>query len=156
MKKNTCCFTGHRRLPEYKAESIKRRLDQEVDHLIDQGVTDFISGGAIGFDLMAAAVIAEKKKCGKPLRLIFALPCANHNARWPSSETDLLNSLLTHADEIICLQDEYTPDCMRKRNEYMVSCSAHCICAMIHPRTGTSQTVNLARRAGLQVINVAE
>ncbi|NLO84585.1 MAG: DUF1273 domain-containing protein [Clostridiales bacterium] len=156
MRKNTCCFTGHRRLPDYKAESIKKRLDQEVENLINQGVTDFISGGAIGFDLMAAAVVAEKKKHHDSLRLIFALPCGNHNARWSSSETDLLHSLLTHADEVICLCDAYTPDCMRKRNEYMVNHSAHCICALIHQRTGTSQTVNFAQRNALQVINVAD
>ena len=50
MKERTCCFTGHRGLPQDRVERIVMNLNKEVDHLIAQGVTDFISGGALGFD----------------------------------------------------------------------------------------------------------
>lgn len=49
-KSFTCCFTGHRRLPKEKMRHIVKRLDQEVENLISQGVTDFISGGALEID----------------------------------------------------------------------------------------------------------
>lgn len=55
-------FTGHRRLPKDKIKHIIIRLNQEVDNLISQGITDFISGGAIGFDQIAASVITAKKE----------------------------------------------------------------------------------------------
>lgn len=63
-KAKTCCFTGHRRLPKDKIEQIVIRLNQEVDNLISQGVTDFISGGALGFDQIAASLIVAKKEMG--------------------------------------------------------------------------------------------
>jgi uncharacterized phage-like protein YoqJ len=56
-KETTCCFTGHRRLPKDKIEHIIMRLNQEMDNLISQGVTNFISGGALGFDQIGASLI---------------------------------------------------------------------------------------------------
>lgn len=153
---NTCCFTGHRKLPKYRIEGIVKRLDQEVNNLIHQGVTDFVSGGAIGFDLVAASLIIAKREMGKSIRLVFALPCPNYNARWAERENQLLSALLGEADEVVYVSDEYNDDCMKLRNEYMVNRSAHCICALLHQRSGTSQTVNFARNNGLNVINVAK
>ncbi len=60
MKEKNCCFTGHRKLPQYKINYIIKRLDHEIENLIAQGVTDFISGGAMGFDLIAASAILSK------------------------------------------------------------------------------------------------
>jgi len=61
MKLHTCCFTGHRVLPANQIEGIIIRLDEEIDRLIVQGITDFISGGALGFDQIAASLIIAKK-----------------------------------------------------------------------------------------------
>lgn len=156
MKDNTCCFTGHRKLPKYKIESIIKRLDIEVENLIHQGVTDFVSGGAIGFDLLAASFMIAKREMGKPVRLIFALPCPDHDANWTEGEKQLLRSLLAESDEIVYVSEEYSGDCMKLRNEYLVNRSAYCICALLHQRSGTSQTVGFAGKNGLHVMNVAE
>ena len=47
MKNKTCCFTGHRKLPAKKMQSIIFKLNSEVERLIQEGVTTFISGGAL-------------------------------------------------------------------------------------------------------------
>ena len=62
MKEKTCCFTGHRNLPLNKIEQITRNLDLAIENLINEGVSDFISGGAVGFDLIAASLIVAKKE----------------------------------------------------------------------------------------------
>ena len=77
MQENICCFTGHRYLPPEKIEQIVMNLDREIEKLIGDGVTNFISGGALGFDQMAASLILAKKEMGKQIRLIFALPYKN-------------------------------------------------------------------------------
>lgn len=66
MKENICCLTGHRKLAKYRIDGIIKRLNQEIDNLINKGVTDFISGGAIGFDLIAASLVIAKKEMGNP------------------------------------------------------------------------------------------
>ena len=36
MKEKTCCFSGHRQLSQKKIEKIVKRLNEEVDRLIEQ------------------------------------------------------------------------------------------------------------------------
>lgn len=146
MKKlKTCCFTGHRRLPEDRIEQIILRLNQEVDNLISQGVTDFISGGALGFDQIAASLIVAKKEMGHDIRLIFALPCRNQDEFWSEKQKWLYYGLLDEADEVVYVSEEYYDGCMKKRNCYMVDRSAYCICALMCPTGGTAQTVRYGR-----------
>lgn len=150
-----CCFTGHRKLPKDKIEHIVKRLSQEIDNLISQGVTVFISGGALGFDQIAASLIIAKKEVGRDIRLVFALPCKNQDEFWNAEQKRLYRNLLAEADEIIYVSEEYADGCMKKRNRYMVDQSSYCICALLHPHSGTDQTVGYARQEGLKIINVA-
>ncbi|MDL2273764.1 DUF1273 domain-containing protein [Oscillospiraceae bacterium OttesenSCG-928-G22] len=154
MKEKTCCFTGHRKLPKEKIEQIVVALDCEVERLIEQGVTNFISGGALGFDQIAASLIVAKKEMGRDVRLIFALPCRNQDERWNDRQKQLYHNLLAEADEVIHVSEEYSDGCMKRRNRYMVDNSAYCICARLYPLSGTEQTVKYARQKGLRVINV--
>ena len=155
MKHNTCCFTGHRRLPKNKVTYILNRLNEEIDSLIRQGVTDFISGGALAFDQMAASLVIAKKKTGANIRLIFALPCRNQDEHWSAEEKDLYHGLLSEADEVRYISEEYSGGCMKKRNYYMVDNSGYCICALIYNMSGTAQTVRYAQKKELCVINIA-
>ena len=155
MNTNTCCFTGHRILPSNSVGSIVAQLDQAIDSLIADGVTDFISGGALGFDQMAASLVVSKKKMGQDVRLILALPCKNQDARWNDGQKKMYRDLLFEADEVIYVSEDYDSTCMKRRNEYMVAHSAYCICALLHKKSGTGQTVRLARKMGLKVIQVA-
>ena len=155
MRGHTCCFTGHRKLPKDKIERIVQNLNREVESLIAQGITDFISGGALGFDQIAASLIIAKKEMGQKIQLIFALPCKNQDEFWTDEQKQLYRKILAEADEVIYVSDEYADGCMKKRNRYMVERSGFCICALLHQMSGTGQTVRYARQKGLRVINVA-
>lgn len=154
-KETASCFTGHRLLPKDRVERILKRLDHEVENLIRQGITDFISGGALGFDQVAASLIVAKREMGADIRLIFALPCKNQDEQWNADQKRLYHNLLAAADEIIYVSAEYSDGCMKRRNRYMVDNSSYCICARLHSMSGTEQTVKYARQRGLRIINVA-
>jgi len=62
MEPFACCFSGHRKLLQSKIESIVKLLHIEIDNLIHEGVKDFISGGALGFDLLVASLIVARRK----------------------------------------------------------------------------------------------
>jgi len=83
------------------------------------------------------------------------LPCKNQDELWTDEQKKLYRDLLTEADEVIYVSEEYTDGCMKKRNRYMVDQSAHCICAHLYPMSGTEQTIKYAQRKGLRIINVA-
>lgn len=156
MKSKTCCFTGHRKLPEDKIENIINNLNIEVDRLISMGVTDFISGGALGFDQIAASLIIGKKEENKQIRLIFALPCKQQEQFWIKDQKKLYKKLLKEADEIIYISLEYDSLCMKKRNYYLVDSAEFCICAYTNKNSGTGQTVRYAKQRGISIINVAD
>ena len=156
LKQYTCCFTGHRKLPQKKIQHIIKRLSDEIDRLISQGVTDYISGGAVGFDLIAASMIIAKKEMGAKIRLVFALPCRNQDEYWWEKGKDLYRSLLSEADEVRYISEEYNSNCMKTRNHYMVDNSDYCICALISRVSGTAQTVRYAKQKGLQIINIGK
>lgn len=156
MRGQTCCFSGHRKMPVGKIQTIVERLNHEIDDLIRHGVTDFISGGAPGFDHIAAALVIAKKEMGQKIRLIFVLPCRNQDERWSDRQKQLYHSLLAEADKVVYVSEQYAVGCMKKRNKYMVDHSAYCICALLPPLNRTDQTVRYAWQKGLKVINVAK
>ena len=156
MHSTTCCFTGHRNLPQNKMDVIKKRLDHEIDDLITKGVTDFISGGAMGFDLLAASAVISQRESGAPIRLIFALPFRGHQNKWPDKDREILSKLLAKADEIVYVAEEFDIYCYERRNRYMVRQSGHCVAALINRYSGTGQTVRMAAEKGLSVINLCE
>lgn len=156
MQSGACCFAGHKFLPEATIEKLVIRLNREIEKLLSEGVTNFISGGAVGFDQIAAALIVSKKEVGKNIRLIFALPCGNQNMLWNERQNFFYSGLLKKADEIIYISQSYTPFCIEQRNKYMVENSSHCICALRNEKSETGKTVRFALEKKLQVIHVAD
>lgn len=65
MNEKTCCFTGHREIPEDKSAYVEAMLRKAVDEAIEDGYTRFISGFAEGTDLMFAAIVAEEKSSNR-------------------------------------------------------------------------------------------
>lgn len=82
FKEKTCCFTGHREIPQYDYECIRKKLRDVVEDLIEKGVVYIGVGGALGFDTMAALVILELKEIYENIRLILVLPCKNQCKNW--------------------------------------------------------------------------
>lgn len=155
-KRDTCCFTGHRKLPASQMDTMVQKPYEEITALIDQGVKNFISGGALGFDQIAASAVLAKREENKQIRLIMALPCRDQDKFWSATQREKYAQLVSECDEIIYVSDNYYDGCMKKRNRFMVDASAYCVCAYLYPRSGTMQTVRYAQAKGISVINVAK
>ena len=81
-KNITCCFTGHRDIPANHAKSLEADLENAILSLIAEGVDTFISGGALGFDMMAAIAVLKAKEKHPHAKLVMALPCRDQHVRW--------------------------------------------------------------------------
>ena len=69
MREETCCFSGHRDINVYNAMLLSLKMKKEIEELITKGFKNFICGGALGFDTIAAlTVLKAKKKFGRSLR----------------------------------------------------------------------------------------
>ena len=156
-KQQTCCFTGHRNVNEKDLPRLTQRLNETIEALIKQGVVFFGAGGAIGFDALASLAVLKYRKQYPAVKLIMVLPCINQDERWKESDRQAFKLLLENADKIKYVSERpYFDGCMEKRNMHLVQHSGVCVAYMKHGRSGTSQTVRLARERGLTVINLAE
>ncbi len=155
MLYTTCCFAGHRYLPDDLLPAILQNLDQAIDTLARRGVTDFLSGGDIGFDQIAAAMVIAKRDEGCPLQLHFVLPYPDQDALWSAEQRETYWMLLGRANSVACLSETYTAGCVRARNRALVDRAIHCVCALVRADSNTFQTILYARSKGLSIINVA-
>ena len=73
MRRETCCFTGHRNLPAEHLPAIPSLLDDTVAELIGRGIVDFACGGARGFDTLAAQSVLRARAASP----VSALPRSN-------------------------------------------------------------------------------
>lgn len=156
MREKTCCFTGHRDLPFLKRKMIARKLEQTVIGLIQSGVQYIGAGGALGFDTLAAQTVLKLKKEYPHIKLILVLPCLSQTKGWREEDIQIYETIKAAADKVVYTSQQYTRDCMHKRNRHLVDHSGVCICYLTESNGGTAYTVNYANKHGLKIINLAE
>ena len=61
---------------------------QETERLISQGYRRFYTGGALGFDTVAAIVILKLKNRYPDIKLILALPCSSQTKGWKKRDIE--------------------------------------------------------------------
>lgn len=156
MRSQTCCFTGHRFLPENEKEKISLALESTVLSLIHSGYRYFGAGGALGFDTLAAQTVLRLRQSYPDIRLILVLPCVSQADKWPPADIAVYQEIMGQANKIVYTSHEYTAGCMFKRNRHLVDHSSVCICYLEKSTGGTAYTVDYARKCGLKIINLAE
>lgn len=155
-KENTCFFTGHRIISDLQKNSLKMQIKSIASKLIENhNVTDFIAGGAIGFDTIASYSILELKAKYPSIKLHLYLPCTDQTRRWNKSDTDKWSYILKHADSYRYITDgKYIPGCMQLRNHAMVDSSCYCIAFCTRKNSGTHSTLALAERQNVDIYNI--
>lgn len=175
-KTKTVCFTGHRpkgiiadrpydesNRPVY--QKIVDGLTVSIERLIDQGYTNFISGGAQGFDQLAFWAVNIVKARRPEIQNIVYKPFNGQESRWAKTglfsqhEYDLM---LKKADQVyVCDKTVDTADfkstvkALMYRNKCMVNASDHVIGqfendSWADPRTksGTADCLRYAKQMG--------
>lgn len=150
----TCFFTGHRIIRNEHKEILGTRLNNKIQHLITLGITHFIAGGALGFDTLAANAVIEARNNNPKIILTLALPCKAQTNGWHKKDINEYERILSLADEVIYVSEEYYDGCMQKRNRYMADNSSHCIFYMTSPRGGTAYTIKYAIENDIELHNV--
>lgn len=157
----TCCFTGHR--PQklgygensIQCDELKGRLEELIKNLIEkESVTHFISGVALGVDTYAANIVLNLKAQYPGITLECAIPCETQAVKWNERDRDIYYDLLAKCDKETLLQQNYTSDCMQKRNEYMVDNSDYVIAVWNGKPSGTENTVKYANKKNKVVLLV--
>ena len=147
----TCCFTGHRTIPQQDLKNVTVETANVILSMIERGVDTFISGGAVGFDLLAARLVLRAKDTYPHIRLKMVLPCPEQDAKWGRSDRAMYRMVLAKADEIEYTADSYHRGCMLLRNRRMADQSDWCIAYLTKPTGGTAYTVDYCNTHGVEV-----
>lgn len=162
LRQQSCSFTGHRpeKLPwKYeedtpRAITLKERIFDVVEALYQSGLTHYICGMARGCDFYFAEAVLRLKEERPDITLEAALPFEGQSNRWPEQDRNRYFHLVSRCDYESLLQRTYTGDCMRRRNYYMVDNSAVLVAVYDGLFGGTMQTVNYAKKSGLEVVEI--
>ena len=152
-----CFFTGHRTLPKEQLEEIARYLRCEILDRINEGYDTFITGGALGFDTMAAEEVIKLREDYSKIKLNLYLPCTDQEAKWQEADQLRYHSIMRQADDVYYVSEKTHFDgCMRLRNQKMVDDSQMGIAYSSKRRSGTYQTVEMALKQQKRIVNIYE
>ena len=157
----TCCCTGHRPkgfpfkygVDKQKHNDYLKKLKEKIKLAITEyGITNFISGMALGTDLDFTEIVLKLRKY-YPVTLECAIPCPNQTSKWNDKDKLRYNGILKRADKINIISERYTTECMLKRNRYMVD-KSELVIAVFNgiEKGGTWYTINYAHKENKSIV----
>ena len=147
-------FTGHRLIKKEHLQRLSPLVDRAIEYAYSEGCREFLCGGAVGFDTIAARCVIRFKMYHPDVRLKLILPCKNQDEKWSDRQRSAYEHLLSSADEVEFVADEYTDGCMRERNFILANRADVLVAYVGHNRSGSAQTVRMADSMGKTVYNL--
>jgi len=159
---NSCAFTGYRpeKLPwgsdekSLRCVSLKESLARTVEQLISSGIRHFICGMARGCDTYFCEAVLDLRKTYPLATIEAAVPYRGQESRWLPNEIERYFGLLALCDLVTYVSEEYSRNCMMKRNRYMVKNASVLIAVFDGQPGGTKNTVDYAVKKGFEVIMI--
>ena len=159
-RETTCCFSGPRpqhlpwgtREDDARCTALKAELALTLQGIYEAGFRHFIGGMAIGCDMYFAEAVLDLRRRYADVSLEAAIPCGTQPDKWKIQQRQRYNRLLDSCDRVNVLQINYTPDCMLRRNRYMVDRSSLLLACYDGRPGGTMSTILYAQRRECTVI----
>ena len=151
---HSCFFTGHRAISSALIPALEHRTEAACKLLIrDNNITDFIAGGARGFDTLAALTVLRLKNLYPDIRLLLYLPCTDQAWHWGKRDAERWQYILDRADEHRFIHDgKYISGCMQLRNRMMADDAKYGIAYCSRNSGGAYYTVTYAKKKERELI----
>ena len=94
------CFTGHRTI-DGDREKLSARLYALLERLVtEQKITDFYTGGAVGWDALAALTVLKLRESYPEVKLHLVLTCPfeEQSAKWKEAQKEEHKHIASLAD----------------------------------------------------------
>lgn len=162
-ERKVAAFTGHRKKRMLRGDTdnlnligqIREEVADMVMYLYGQGLREFYSGFAEGFDMTAAEVVLQLREQYGDIALIAAIPFREQPVWFDPQDQLLYRELLEQEDRVVMLSEKYYRGCYMRRDEYMVSRASLVIAYWGNVREGgTYHTVRKAVERRRTVINL--
>lgn len=151
----SCAFTGHRSIRPEHERVLRGRLRMAIEEAYDAGVTNFVCGMAVGFDMLAAEAVLSLRDELPDITLTAVVPFRGQEERWSEANKRRYRRILEEADSVIELSDRFFRGAELRRNDYMIGHSCRVIAYFDgSPKSGTGYTVTQAMNKNLKIINL--
>lgn len=151
---NVCSFTGHRQIKGEHTDKLPGLVARAIEYAYSRGCRKFITGGALGFDTVAAREVLKFRMRHADVSFVLFLPCLNQDKSWTDRQRSLYEYLLSEANEIVYVSEEYSDGCMKERNFRMANEADILISYVSRNNSGAAQTVRMAREKGIEIYNL--
>jgi len=138
----------------FMGEVLKERLLSAIKDAADADFTNFYSGMAIGFDILAAEAVLREKQAGAKISLVAVVPFNGQDSKWSAKWRKRHNAILEAADKVIVLRPAYARTIYYERNRYLVDNSARLIGFYNGKSGGTAYTFDYAKDQETQIVNL--
>ncbi len=153
--KRTVCFTGHRHIADDDYAKLFDTLLQVIEQQILAGATVFRTGGALGFDTMAALAVLSLRKRFPEIQLELILPCPSQTRGWDEEDTVLYEQIKAQANAVRYVSTGYYKGVLQQRNRALVENADVCVAYLRNSSGGgTAYTASFALKKGLELINL--
>ncbi len=150
------CFTGHRNIAKEEYIPLFRKLIDKVEALAREGYTVFNTGGAIGFDTMAAQAVLRARRKYPNIELHLYLPFPQQADNWPKTQRYTYEYIKEQADKINYATPDFKTFALNMRNRQLVNNADYCVAFCHRPTGGTAYTLGYAIDEGLPFVNLAQ
>ena len=162
-EQTACTFTGHReeKLPwksneiDPRCVKLKEQISDSVESVYRSGIRHFICGMATGGDMYFCEAVMALRASHEDVTLEAAIPYERQSEGWSEALRKRYAKLVADCDYYTLVQKDYSPDCMMRRNRYMVDNSSVLIAAYGGKPGGTMNTLLYALRRGLEIIELS-
>ena len=155
--RKSACFTVHRSFTGDTTNLETRLYDVLERAIIKKDVADFYTGGAVGWDELAARTVLKLREVYPQIELHLILPCSNEEqtAKWTEEQKTEFYRILNLANSVKYTSAHYYDGCMKVRNARLVELADFCFCFWDtnRQRSGTAQTVRMAQRKKIMIVN---
>lgn len=146
MEQKSCFFIGHRDTPEH----VYPALEQAVEQLITQGVTDFYVGNHGSFDRMAARAVIAAKQRHLEVRLTMLLPYH------PAEREVVLPAGFDGSLYPPGMENVPRRFAIPRANRWMVEHCTHLVAYVNHPASNAGKVVEWGRIQEKRVVELRE
>ncbi len=163
IREKTVAFSGNRILSAPKGaktenleETLREMLRRLIIKLYKNGYDTFISGMALGWDMLCAEEVLKLKDSCESIKLIAAIPFKGQEAEYSTCDCERYDEILKGCSYVITISKSFIDSrAYHTRNDFLVNSASkfivyHCGKA----RSGTGSTMRKALQADCQVINL--
>ena len=92
-------------------QEVRQQVRGKIRLLFSLGFRKFVSGMALGFDMLAAEEVIKLKEELKGVKLVAVVPYRGQSGRWAPHQRERYQRILNEVDEEIVLSEGYYNGC---------------------------------------------